>query len=126
MITGIEHFAVVTTDVEKAAKFYTEVLGFKERGRLETAHSGTIIFIALGGTELELFGGGEIAPRPEGRKVGYTHIALTVDGIDGDYDRISKQGVEFSMKPTTVESGMRIAFFADPDGNTLELVQRPK
>ena len=126
MITGIEHFAVVTTDVEKAAKFYKDVLGFRERGRLQTAHSGTIIFITLGGAELELFGGGEIAPKPEGRKVGYTHIALTVDDIGADYERIAKTGVEFSMKPTAVESGMKIAFFADPDGNTLELMQRPK
>jgi predicted enzyme related to lactoylglutathione lyase len=126
VITGIEHFAVVTTDVEKAAKFYKEVLGFKETHRLETAHSGTIIFISLGGTELELFGGGEITPKPAGRKVGYTHIALTVNDIDADYDRIRKHGVEFTMKPTSVESGMRIAFFADPDGNTLELMQRPK
>ena len=126
MITGIEHFAVVTTDVERAAKFYQEVLGFKEARRLQTTHSGTIIFISLGGSELELFGGGEIAPKAEGRKVGYTHIALTVDDIDNDYERISKHGVEFSMKPTTVESGLRIAFFTDPDGNTLELMQRPE
>jgi predicted enzyme related to lactoylglutathione lyase len=49
-----------------------------------------------------------------------------VDDIDRDYERISKRGVEFTMKPTTAESGMRIAFFADPDGNTLELMQRPK
>jgi len=126
VITGIEHLAVVTTDVEKAAAFYKDVLGFKERGRLQTAHSGTIIFITLGGTELELFGGGAIAPKPEGRPVAYTHVALTVDDIDNDYERIAKHGVEFSMKPTTVESGMRIAFFADPDGNTLELMQRSK
>jgi glyoxylase I family protein len=126
VITGIEHFAVVTTDVEKAAAFYKDLLGFRERGRLQTTHSGTIIFITLGGTELELFGGGTIAPKPEGRTVGYTHIALTVDDIDRDYERISKRGVEFTMKPTTAESGMRIAFFADPDGNTLELMQRPK
>jgi predicted enzyme related to lactoylglutathione lyase len=126
VITGIEHFAVVTTDVEKAAAFYRDMLGFRERGRVQTPHSGTIIFITLGGTELELFGGGTVAPKPEGRTVGYIHIAFTVDDIDSDYERISKRGVEFSMKPTTVESGMRIACFADPDGNTLELMQRQK
>jgi len=29
VIQSVEHIAVVTTDVERAARFYTQVLGFK-------------------------------------------------------------------------------------------------
>lgn len=126
MIKGIDHFAVVTTDLERARKFYVDLLGFRETMRLETSHSGTILFISLGGSQLELFGGGRPKDSPEeGRKAGYTHLALMVDDIDADYQRLCQAGVQFGMKPTTVESGLRIAFFTDPEGNSLELMQRP-
>jgi catechol 2,3-dioxygenase-like lactoylglutathione lyase family enzyme len=127
VIKGIDHVALVTTGVERAAKFYKELLGFHETGRLETTHSGTIIFIALDGTQIELFGGGK--PRPEGeqgRAVGLTHLALLVEDIDAECERMGKLGVAFDMKPTSVESGLRIAFFKDPDGNAVELMQRPR
>ncbi len=126
MIKSIEHVAVVTTDVERAARFYTEVLGFREVGRLETSHSGTIVFVSLNGTQVELFGGG----KPRGseqaeRTVGYTHIALRVEDIDGEYARLKALGVRFHMEPATVDAGLRVAFFRDPDGNPIELFQRP-
>ena len=126
MIKDIDHLSVVTTDLERARKFYVDLLGFHETMRLETTHSGTIIFVALKGTQLELFGGGEPKAAEAGsRQVGYTHIALLVEDIDAVYERLAAAGVEFSMKPTTVDSGLRIAFFPDPDGNSLELMQRP-
>lgn len=124
MIKGIEHVAVVTTDVEEAAKFYTEKLGFRELRRLETDHSGTIIFVGLGGTEVELFEGGTPRP-PSGQKdVGYSHICLIVDDVDAECDRLKGIGVALDMEPLSVEDGMRVAFFQDPFGNRIELMQR--
>jgi glyoxylase I family protein len=126
VIKSIEHVAVVTTDVERAANFYTEALGFREVGRLETSHSGTIVFVSLNGTQVELFGGGKPKEVEEAQQsVGYKHIALRVDDVDAEYARLKAFGVEFYMEPTTVESGLRIAFFRDPDGSPIELFQRP-
>ncbi len=127
MIKGLDHLALVTTDVERAAKFFIDLLGFKESGRLETTHSGTIIFVSLGGTQVELFGYGDSrASVGADNSVGFKHLALSVDNLDEEYERLKAAGVEFTMVPTTVESGLRIAFFQDPDGNRLELMQRPK
>ncbi len=130
MIKGLEHVALVTTDVERAARFFVEKLGFRETGRLETTHSGTIIFVSLGGAEVELFGNGKPrdpdAPPFGSEEVGYRHIALLVDSVDEEYDRLKSLGVEFFMDPTTVESGLRLAFFKDPDGNPIELLQKPE
>ncbi len=125
MIKDIDHVAVVTTDVERAAKFYTEALGFREVGRLETSHSGTLVFLGLGGTLVELFGGGKPRAAGDTGEVGYRHIALLVDSVDEEYDRLRALGVEFTMEPATVESGLRIAFFKDPDGSPIEIMQRP-
>ena len=124
MIKSVEHIAVVTTDVERAATFYTEVLGFKETLRLETTHSGTIVFVSANGTKLELFGGGKPKESGEGEgKVGYPHVALLVDDVDGEYERLKALGVEFDVPPTDAESGIRRAFFKDPDGNRLEIIK---
>ncbi len=127
MIKGLDHLALVTTDAERSARFFKDLLGFKETGRLQTSHSGTIIFISLGDTQLELFGYGDAkASRGEDKAVGFKHLALAVEDIDREYERLKAAGIEFYMVPTTVESGLRIAFFRDPDGNSFELMQRPK
>lgn len=126
MIKDIDHVAVVTTDVQRAAKFYTEALGFREVGRLETTHSGTLIFLGLGGTTVELFGGGKPRAAGDTGEVGYRHLALLVDDADAEYERLKAMGVEFTMEPATVDSGLRIAFFTDPDGSPIEIMQRPK
>lgn len=124
MIQGVAHIAVVTTDVEQAAAFYTEVLGFKETLRLETTHSGTIVFVSANGTQLELFGGGQPKEPGEGEgKVGYPHVALLVDDVEAEYERLKSLGVEFDMPPTEAESGIRLAFFRDPDGNRIEIIK---
>jgi len=126
VIKGIDHVAVVATDVEQAAKFYTEVLGFREVGRLETSHSGTLVFVGLNGTLVELFGGGKAKSPSDTAEVGYRHICLLVDDVDAEYERLKGLGVDFYMEPATVEEDLRIAFFRDPDGSPIELMQRLK
>lgn len=126
MIEAVQHVAVMTTDIERAAKFYTEVVGFHEVARLETTHSGTIIFLSLegGGTQLELFGGGARRAPSEGPDpVGYPHIALRVDDVDAECERLKSHGVEFTLEPMTSDSRFRLAFFRDPDGNPIELIK---
>ena len=129
MVKSIHHFAVVTTDVERAAKFYTELLGFRETGRLG-AGGGTIVFVSLDGAKIELFGGGKPRdpqqPSLGSGAVGYTHLALSVDSVRDEAARLKTAGVEFTMEPREVEPNFWIAFFKDPDGNPLELFQRPE
>jgi lactoylglutathione lyase len=124
VIKGLDHVGVVTTDLERAARFYTEKLGFREVMRLETTHSGTIIFVSANGCQVELFGNGK-PPDPNaaasaGAVVGYKHISLLVDSVDEEYARLKALGVEFMMGPTAAESGLRLAFLRDPDGNPIE------
>ena len=56
---------------------------------------------------------------------GLCRIALTTADLQGDYDALKAQGVDFLAPPEWGE----VASFAclrDPDGNILELVQFPK
>jgi predicted enzyme related to lactoylglutathione lyase len=52
-------------------------------------------------------------------------INLTVADIAAAHDRLSRAGVAFTRAPAREDWGGWVATFADPDGNTLQLMQLP-
>ena len=123
MIKGFHHIAVKTTDIERSLAFYRDVLGMTERRRLHFADGRYLIMLGLGETCVELFGGGKPKDMVEDRnEIGLTHLALTVDDVDREYARIKALGYHFYIEPRTIQ-GLRAAFFRDPDGIPVELLQ---
>jgi len=123
VIKGFHHFAVKTTDIERSAQFYRDVLGMREKMRLSFDDGSYLIMLALGETSVELFGGAKPKDPNEDRgEVGYVHLALTVDDVDAEYERIKGLGYSFYIEPKTFEN-LRVAFFRDPDGIPIELLQ---
>jgi catechol 2,3-dioxygenase-like lactoylglutathione lyase family enzyme len=61
--------------------------------------------------------------------VGVAHLAFTVSGIHDEHARLSSLGVQFRNPPVAIEEGANrggfSCYFVDPDGITLELLQRP-
>lgn len=123
MIKGFHHFAVKTTDIERSAQFYRDVLGMREKMRLSFDDGSYLVMLALGETSVELFGGAKPKDPNEDRgEVGYVHLALTVDDVDAEYERIKALGYSFYIEPRTFKN-LRVAFFRDPDGIPIELLQ---
>jgi catechol 2,3-dioxygenase-like lactoylglutathione lyase family enzyme len=57
---------------------------------------------------------------------GLARLAMQVDDIDREYARMSERGARFITEPVPITLGttsIKIAFFPDPDGTLLELVQ---
>lgn len=52
-------------------------------------------------------------------------IHLAVDDIDAAHARLARAGVAFTRLPEREAWGGWVATFADPDGNTLQLLQLP-
>ncbi|MEW6511952.1 MAG: VOC family protein [Bacteroidota bacterium] len=130
MIRRIEHTTITARDQERSVAFYTTMLGFRVDREMWFPESGLrIVFLRLGGTELEIFGvpapKGEPAP-DDNEVVGYKHICLLVDSVDEEYARLSAAGVPFRIAPVTVQGLVRIAFLKDPDGLDVELLEYPK
>lgn len=50
------------------------------------------------------------------------NVFLTTDDVDGDYERLSQAGVEFTTPPTDMPYG-RDCGIRDPSGNGLRLTQ---
>lgn len=121
MVEGLHHVAVRAADIEKAVEFYTDVLGFREEMRLTFEDGSYLVQVRAGDSIVELFGGGRPGGEDRG-EVGYTHIALKVDSVDTEHKRLSELGYEFHVEPQDVQ-GIRCAFFRDPDGNPIELIE---
>jgi catechol 2,3-dioxygenase-like lactoylglutathione lyase family enzyme len=74
------------------------------------------------------------APRPArpraANDVGIYRLALITEDLDRDDDALRRAGVAPYSPPATLDMGpglptLRALFFPDPDGSTLELIERP-
>ncbi len=123
--------SIPVRDQEKALKFYTEKLGFikKKDTPLEGGNRWLTIVSkdAQDGPELLL----EPAPNHfEPSKVfqdalleaGIPYTQFDVKSVDAEYDRLTKLGVEFSIKPSTMGT-TKYAVLNDTCGNMIELVE---
>jgi uncharacterized glyoxalase superfamily protein PhnB len=52
-------------------------------------------------------------------------VNLSVDDVDAVHARLAAAGVAFSRPPEREDWGGRVATFADPDGNVIQLFQLP-
>jgi catechol 2,3-dioxygenase-like lactoylglutathione lyase family enzyme len=139
---AVRHVGIVVRDADRSLAFYRTLLGLRvevdqdERGEfIETilgspgvrvrtvklsAPEGTTLIELLQFADAEA----EVAAPASLQRVGPTHAALTVSGLDDLYTRLTQQGVEFLSPPkVSADGGARVAFCADPDGTMLELVE---
>lgn len=127
MLRRIDHTTITVRDLDRSVRFYTELLGFVVDHTMWIPESSLrITFLRLGDTVLEIFGVGEIRGsmvNDINEIIGYKHICLLADSVDKEYDRLKKAGIQFRIPPTTVQDSVRIAFFSDPDGMDIELIE---
>ncbi|MGB9759524.1 MAG: VOC family protein [Thermoproteota archaeon] len=120
-----DHVSILTKDLEESVRFYTQVLRFPIVRTIESKDL-KIVFVDAGNATLELFGlVGSKAKLTEEKweNIGIKHIALEVDDIEKVYNELKSNGVRFESEPTIAVGGPKIAFFKDPNGVTIELIQ---
>ena len=119
-IAGTHHIALLTSNFDRLRAFYMDLLGFPLAGAYSDRR---IIFIDTGTTAIELI---EQPEASAGRPGGWGHVAFEVENVDATYAELAQAGVPFHVEPKDFPEGgpvARIAFFRDPDGNELQLVQ---
>jgi catechol 2,3-dioxygenase-like lactoylglutathione lyase family enzyme len=114
-VEHVDFVSVLTQDLARAKRFYTDVLGLE----IETAGESDME-LRLGQVTLDVFDpssiGQAFAPSPAG-------IALRVPDVDAARGELEAKGVVFDGE--TIETGVcRQAWFKDPDGNALMLHRR--
>ena len=113
------HIALRTPDFERAKAFYTETLGLDVVGEFP---GRDIVFIDIKGTTIELMAADDQEPGAVGA---FSHLALQVDDVDAAFEELRGKGVTFTVEPRDA-GDIRLAFFTDPDGNSLELFNSPQ
>ena len=117
------HTCIWVSDMDAAREFFLDGIGLEEH------RSAT-----LGGVENVWLGGehGEIQlrhepdhPDPAPDRSAFDHLALSVDDVDGEVERIvDATGATVLDGPRTVDvANARIAFLEGVDGYVVELVQ---
>ncbi len=131
-VTGTHHVALATpsANFERLRAFYVDTLGFPQVGAFGGRPPGQeIVFLQAGDTTIELIARGDLAlpdGAPTGEPPGWAHLAFDVEDLDAAHAELAAKGVAFHVSPMDVPSGTpvaRVAFFRDPDGNSLELFQ---
>ena len=114
---------VGVTSLDRAAEFYGGVLGLA----LADERPYALVLDRAGGM-LRITEVATVSPAP------YTVLGLGVDDIDAEVTALTQQGIAFTryegmgqdeLGIWTSPGGGRIAWFTDPDGNTLSLTQFP-
>ena len=123
----ILHTSITTLDMDRAIRFYTEIMGLSfVRRRAIPENDAEIAFVRddESGAEIELTwwrGKKELA---EGDQL--DHIAFAVPDMDAAMKRFRQAGVTVAKEPYSLSGGSsRIAFITDPDGIWLEIIERP-
>ena len=130
MFRGIQHCALVVSDLERSRRFYGDALGLTEISRPSSfAFAGA--WFRAGEDEVHLIvesdttmpaGGAATGP---GLRAGLvTHLALEVDDLAAMLDRVRERGVEIGSGPMARGDGVDQAFVLDPDGYVVEVFER--
>jgi catechol 2,3-dioxygenase-like lactoylglutathione lyase family enzyme len=142
VITGVHHFALTVSDVDRAVAFYgdfgLEVVADREvAGDYVEQITGVpgakvrICHLSGHGHNLELLQ--YLAPpgAPRARRlqdVGSAHLCFLTDDLDAQCEWLRERGIRFrSPGPVTTTSGPNTGgkgiYIEDPDGNAAEIVQ---
>ena len=118
-VTGVNELVLEVVDLERAVKFYTEVLGLPLVERWEHREAAWVLAgertrIGLWRPQIGLAGGR-----------GGVHVHYAMHLAEGDYDaavaRLREHGYEPQEEVFEGYDTSRAAYVTDPDGNVVEL-----
>jgi catechol 2,3-dioxygenase-like lactoylglutathione lyase family enzyme len=121
MFTDTKAFSgFAVDDIEKARQFYGETLGLK------TSEEHGLLTLHIAGDRATL-----VYPKPDHTPADYTILNFPVDDIEAAVDELTSRGVSFERyegmeqdeRGIMREGGPYIAWFKDPAGNVLSVLQ---
>lgn len=125
---NIKLTSIYVDDLDKALRFYTEVLGFVKKADFSNGPYRWLTVVSpeeRDGTELHL----ELNVNPAAKTYQQAMYQqrqpaamFFTDDIKGDYERIKARGAQFTMPPTDVTAST-IAQLDDTCGNIVQVTQ---
>jgi catechol 2,3-dioxygenase-like lactoylglutathione lyase family enzyme len=132
-VKGVHHLGLPVNDLERAKRFYTEVLGMQCSSVSRDVETGSLYQKELGHfpltARLFMANGNELVifqrPKPLERgdfEDGTSHISLEIakEDFKQAVADLKKEGVKIMYEEHVRESG-RSAYFFDPEGNYIQI-----
>ena len=141
MSTFLRHTGIVVDDLNTSLHFWCNLMGFTVKRRMDEAGPHIDAVMELDGVRVTT---AKLAD-PKGNLIellkfhshpgktgwmgtpvttGLTHIALTVDDLDGLCDKLRGEGVRFHAPPQRSPDGLaKFTYCRGPEGIILELVE---
>jgi catechol 2,3-dioxygenase-like lactoylglutathione lyase family enzyme len=120
--------SVLVDDQDKALRFYTDVLGFKQKHDVPMGEHRWITVVSKehpDGTELVLEPDGHPAAKPFKEALvadGIPFTAFAVDDVSAEFERLRGLGVRFTQEPTEM-GPVKTAVLDDTCGNLIQIQQ---
>lgn len=126
-----QRVSVITVGVRDLAgmiRFYTEVLGFEDRGV-----KGEVAFLNAGGLVIGLWAEDKLAADagvPGDRQGAFKGFALAYNArstaeVDDIFGKLERAGAQISKPPHKTYWGGYSGYFLDPEGNAWEVAHNP-
>ena len=144
MLRGLHRIVVSTPDLDRALRFYRDLLGLTvitkgswdagwESADTLLGRPGTAaqwVMLSAGNSNLEIVQYEAAQPRPQQGEQpatdhGISRICFEVEDIHVMYRRLLEAGVRFDCEPQYQGELGTAVYARDPDGNIVELVQYP-
>ncbi|MCC7206240.1 MAG: VOC family protein [Anaerolineae bacterium] len=127
VINAFRSVVIAVSRPERAVAFYRDLLGFPVHAQESAGQGWRAVLDAGDGHTITLVAG----PGParasrwiaDDVQTGLRHIGFKARDVDAATARLKAAGVRFTLDPLDATGGVRIAFFTDPDGALLEIVQ---
>lgn len=115
-IHGLNHFTVLTDDLEATRRFYIDLLGLTEGERPPFGFPGAWLYCG-GQPVLHVIAGRDLPPQRAGV---IDHMAFTATDLEGWKAKLAARGIAYDLRrqPGT---GVWQMFFFDPNGAKVEL-----
>lgn len=116
MIVGMNHFTVLSSDLNRSKQFYVELLDFKEGYRPEFSFPGAWLYID-DQPILHIMANKPMPDKPAGV---IDHMAFTASNLQSMVDRLKQRGIVYDLHRLKGLGTWQL-FFHDPDGAKIEL-----
>jgi glyoxylase I family protein len=130
VLIGIQHVALVVSDLQRSMRFYGGQLGMEELPRPSNFTFAGAWYRA-GGQEIHLIVAGDTTSEPgwkdpgPGAQAGLAvHLAIEVDDLEAERARLESVGIDLFAGPLERGDGVVQFYVEDPDGHLVELFER--